>query len=49
MHGFSMSEKGQFIKDFNIPGDVKDRGVEINGKKNYKDSMMLFIGSCSKI
>lgn len=48
-HGFSMSEKGQFIKEFNIPGDVRDRGIEINGKKNYKDSMMLFIGSCSKI
>ena len=49
MNGFSMSEKGQFIKEFNIPGNVRDRGIEINGKKNYKDSMMLFIGSCSKI
>ena len=49
LYGFSMSEKGKFIKEFNIPGDVKDRGVEFSGMKNYKDSMMLFVGSCSKI
>ena len=49
MYGFKMSEKGQFIKDFGIPGDVSDRGLEVSGMKNYKDSMMLFVGSCSKI
>jgi hypothetical protein len=49
LYGFSMSEKGQFIKEFNIPGDVSDRGAEFSGMKNYKDSMMLFVGSCSKI
>ena len=46
---FKMSEKGQFIKHFNIPGDVSDKGKELSGMKNYKDSMMLFVGSCSKI
>ena len=49
MYGFKMSEKGQFIKDFNIPGEVSNRGGEVSGMKNYKDSMMLFVGFCSKI
>jgi len=49
MYNFKMSEKGQFIKQFNIPGDVGDKGEDYNGSKNYKDSMMLFVGTCSKI
>lgn len=46
---FVMSDTGNFILSFGIPGDVMDKGFEAFGKKNRKDSMKLSIGKCSKI
>ena len=46
---FVMSDTGNFIYNFGIPGDVMDKGTEVFGKKNHKDSMKLSIGKCSKL
>ena len=50
MYNFEMSEKGKFIKVYNVPGYVGDKGFTLeDGTINHKDSMMIFVGSCSKI
>ena len=46
---FKMSDTGNFILSYGIPGDVMDKGFEAYGKKNQKDSMKLSIGKCSKL
>ena len=45
----AMSDTGQFIYSYGLVGNVLDKGIEVEGSTNYKDSMKLSIGKCSKI
>jgi hypothetical protein len=47
-YDFKLSNKGNFILTFNVPGDVGEKGINSNGG-NYKDSMTLSVGKCSKM
>lgn len=46
---FTMSEDGEFIQSFNVPGPLGEGTTTSDGTQNYKDSMVLSVGSCSKI
>ena len=50
-NGFKMSLSGNFIEYKNIPGDTSDTGwtYEREGLKNYKDTMTVSVGKCSRI
>lgn len=45
---FLLSEEGDFIFTFNIPGMV-GKGLPFGNSENYKDSMKVSVGKCSKI